>query len=71
MLDQYIPALEKLSAIGGKHHDEYVREVKKFNECKHLRTQQYTECCMDCHYNEWYGVDPQPFLDKAMKEDAQ
>ena len=61
-----IEVLEKLAVIGGEHHDAYLVQLAKYNQCKHLRTQTYTEYCLDCGYNTWYGPDPQDFLDRAM-----
>ncbi len=66
-----LAVLEKLAAIGGEHHDAYLVELRKYNSCMHLRTQTYTEHCMDCGYNTWYGPDPEEYLKKAMTPDPE
>lgn len=65
--------LEKLAAIGGEHHDAYVEELRKFKACKHPGNmmQQFIECCLACGYNVWYGPDPEIYLNRALKADAE
>ena len=68
-----IEALEKLAAIEGPWHDKYVEEVKKFNECPHPDNmmQQFTERCLKCGYNVYYGPGPRWYLEMALKESQE